>query len=258
MSAKRKTCSACGKVKSATVFRPGNNQCAQCQRLVQDRWVKANPEKRKAYQRKYLKTHKQEIKEQRARWYLDNREKAAERNRLYYEAHREKRLASANQYAEDNREQMAEYKRRHYKANRVKLMENSRQYQATHREEVRQYKRQYKRTRRAALKREKVEAAAAAHIHLKRFWSPENLARLGKEPDRTIANSMGLTSAAVGHMRRKLGIPPRSKPQPRWTKAMISRLGKEPDAVVAGTLGIGFRAIVSKRRSLGIPGWRKK
>jgi hypothetical protein len=59
-------------------------------------------------------------------------------------------------------------------------------------------------------------------------------------------------------MRRKLGIPPLSKPQPRWTKAMISRLGKETDAVIAGSFGIGFRAVVAKRLSLGIPGWRKK
>ena len=97
----------------------------------------------------------------------------------------------------------------------------------------------------------------AAHIHIKRCWTPDNLARLGREPDQTIANSMGLTRATVGHMRRKLGIPPLSKPQPRWTKTMISRLGKETDAVIARTFDLDFRAVYSKRRSLGIPGWRK-
>ncbi len=90
------------------------------------------------------------------------------------------------------------------------------------------------------------------------FWSPENLARLGKEPDRTIANSMGLTSSTVGCMRRKLGIQPLQKPQARWTKAMISKLGKKPDAVIAHTYDLDFYTVVSKRRSLGIPGLRKR
>jgi hypothetical protein len=89
-------------------------------------------------------------------------------------------------------------------------------------------------------------------------WTPENIAKLGREPDKAIADSLGITVSAVGIRRRKLGIPPLAKPQPRWTKAMISRLGKEPDAVIASTYDLGFLAVYRKRRSLGIPGCRKK
>ena len=60
-----------------------------------------------------------------------------------------------------------------------------------------------------------------------------SIARPGKESDRAIADSMGLTVPTVGHRRRKPGIPPFTKPQAFWTPAMIPWLGREPGAVSA-------------------------
>jgi len=58
------------------------------------------------------------------------------------------------------------------------------------------------------------------------LWTPERTARLGKEPDKVIAASFGVTVSAVVHKRWKLRIPRHCAPAPRWTRAMISRLGK--------------------------------
>jgi hypothetical protein len=38
-------------------------------------------------------------------------------------------------------------------------------------------------------------------------WTLENISRLGKEPDRAIAVSLGITASSVGYQRRSLGIP---------------------------------------------------
>jgi hypothetical protein len=107
MSAKRKTCSACGKVKAAGAFRHGRNQCIPCRKVVYARWIKANPEevaarkrryrethpklaaakvrafkesnpeKVQAYHRKYNETHREQIKERKHEWYLDPATEAA-------------------------------------------------------------------------------------------------------------------------------------------------------------------------------------
>ena len=88
-------------------------------------------------------------------------------------------------------------------------------------------------------------------------WTTENIARLGRESDKAVATSFGITVSSVGARRRKLGIPPLAKPAPHWTKVMISRLGKVPDAVIARTYDLDFYVVNRKRRSLGLPGYRK-
>ena len=93
---------------------------------------------------------------------------------------------------------------------------------------------------------------------IKTRWTPEFIARLGKEADKDIAASLGLTISAAGIRRRLLGIPPLEKPKPKWTRRMISKLGKVPDAMIAKSFGIGYLAVVAKRRDLGIAGFRGK
>jgi len=87
-------------------------------------------------------------------------------------------------------------------------------------------------------------------------WTPERTARLGKEPDKVIAASLGITVYAVVHKRWILRIPRYCAPAPRWTPAMISRLGKMTDREFAATYGLSYRQVFYKRRSLGLPGCR--
>lgn len=95
--------------------------------------------------------------------------------------------------------------------------------------------------------------------HHQTRWTPANLSLLGRESDKGIAVSLGITVAAVGIRRRMLGIPPPTKPRPRrWTRTMISKLGKVTDAVIASAYDLNYQAVVAKRRSLGIPGYRGK
>ena len=184
MSAKRKTCSRCGKAKPIAEFRPNRNQCIQCYKKIHASWVKANPEK------------------------------------------------------------LREYKKQRYKKHAPPALAKLNEYQLQCRKRFRA--------------RTKKTARQAAPNPLKPPWPPGIIARLGKETDRAIAKSTGLTASTVGDRRRKLGIPPLVKPKPRWTKAMISRLGKETDAMIAHTYGLDFYVVKRMRQGPGIPGWRKK
>ena len=53
MSAKRKACKHCGKLKPIAEFKYGRLQCTACQRETQARWVNANLERVKKYVRQY-------------------------------------------------------------------------------------------------------------------------------------------------------------------------------------------------------------
>jgi hypothetical protein len=84
-------------------------------------------------------------------------------------------------------------------------------------------------------------------------WSKEVLARLGKEPDTTVARRVGVTPGAVAHRRRRLGIPACGRSARRWTKAEHSWLGRLTDQEVAHRLGINASSVWTERVRLGIP-----
>ena len=88
-----------------------------------------------------------------------------------------------------------------------------------------------------------------------RRWTPQMLARLGREPDAAIARDMGLFPSAVGWKRRDLGIRAFS-PKHRWTEAETALLGRLPDREVARKVGVTEEAVKLRRRLLNTSGRR--
>ena len=84
-------------------------------------------------------------------------------------------------------------------------------------------------------------------------WTPELIARLGKEPDSGIARSMGASPSAVCMKRRELKIPKFAKVRFNWTVTRTKMLGKKSDRRVAESLGIPLKMVTKKRVKLGIP-----
>jgi len=97
-------------------------------------------------------------------------------------------------------------------------------------------------------------------------WTPELLARLGKEADSKIASDIGVTRKAIVYKRNMLGIPAsydlsRMKPPPPMgghnrieiPQAILDRLGSEPDYRLASELGVDKSVIARHRRAQGIP-----
>ncbi len=82
-------------------------------------------------------------------------------------------------------------------------------------------------------------------------WPNNLLARLGKEPDTHIAQSMGVGTWVVCAKRNSLGIPKYKIVQ--WVPEWIGRLGKEPDSVIARLMGASVTAVSMKRCQMRIP-----
>jgi hypothetical protein len=82
-----------------------------------------------------------------------------------------------------------------------------------------------------------------------RRWTPEMVARLGREPDADIACDMGLVPAAVGWKRRSMGIRAFNSKH-RWSDAETALLGKLSDGEVARKIGVTREAVKIRRRLL--------
>lgn len=106
--------------------------------------------------------------------------------------------------------------------------------------------------------------AGGTRSHVAR-WTPELDARLGKEPDATIADDMGITRKAVSYRRRVLGIPAsfdrtRNVPPPPMgghnkltlPDGIIARLGTAPDYMLGDEIGVAKTVIAHARRARGI------
>ena len=87
-------------------------------------------------------------------------------------------------------------------------------------------------------------------------WTRREIGLLGTQPDRKVAELLGLSPATVMHKRQALGIPPcrRKLPPIRWTKSMISLLGKVSDVEIGRRYRISTHRVQRKRYALGIPG----
>jgi len=83
-----------------------------------------------------------------------------------------------------------------------------------------------------------------------RKWSDEQIALLGTDSDRAIAQVLGLTTNVVKYQRERLGI---SRISRRWSDEALALLGRVPDSELARKLGKSASAIWRKREQLGIP-----
>ena len=87
--------------------------------------------------------------------------------------------------------------------------------------------------------------------------TPDQVARLGDVPARTIAEESGLSVRTVRRRRAARGIPP-ARPAPRYDWADVDGLlGTVPDRVVADRLGCSVSAVGERRRSLGVRSHRE-
>jgi hypothetical protein len=86
----------------------------------------------------------------------------------------------------------------------------------------------------------------------KRPWTPEVIARLGKEPDQDIARDLGFALRSVQAKRQMLGIPPCPNSL-FWRPEEVALLGTMPDEEVAARLGRPILGVQAKRKSLKIP-----
>lgn len=84
-------------------------------------------------------------------------------------------------------------------------------------------------------------------IERPRRWTPELVARLGREPDRKIARELGIAETSVHKKRRRHGIPP-FQAKRRWTPEELALVGTAPDDEVAPKLGRSPAAVANARR----------
>ncbi|HWM94150.1 MAG TPA: hypothetical protein VN493_25560 [Thermoanaerobaculia bacterium] len=84
-------------------------------------------------------------------------------------------------------------------------------------------------------------------IERPRRWTPELVARLGREPDRKIARELGIADSVVNKKRRRHGIPPFLAKR-RWTPEELALVGTAPDAEIARKLGRTPQAVAYARR----------
>lgn len=100
-------------------------------------------------------------------------------------------------------------------------------------------------------------------------WTPDKLARLGKESDSTLAEEWQIDRKTVEYKRKRLGIP--RKPQTNfvipsmggwnrheWSSEVIARFGTLPDYQLAQELGIDKSIISRARKRLGIASYAEQ
>jgi len=83
------------------------------------------------------------------------------------------------------------------------------------------------------------------------LWTPEIVARLGRECDTQIARDIRVSPGSVRRKRRALGIGLAAGRRP-WTEAELGLLGTAPDEVVAERINRSLRAVGDRRRACGV------
>jgi DNA-binding CsgD family transcriptional regulator len=92
-------------------------------------------------------------------------------------------------------------------------------------------------------------------VHQGVAWTAEQLALLGRLPDKAVAARIGVTVTTVARKRQELGISPLWQPARsiEWSDEMVLSLGRATDAEVARRYGISAYTVFKKRSRLGIP-----
>jgi hypothetical protein len=80
-------------------------------------WAAANPEKVKAYSRRYREKNRAKLRADAAAFRSANPEKVKEHHRKHYENNKEKIEGYSRKYCEDNKERIKEYGLKYYEAN---------------------------------------------------------------------------------------------------------------------------------------------
>lgn len=95
----QKPCVKCGGIE-----RFSRGECKACAKVRTAAWAAANPEKVKAYKRKYAAANREKVAIASASWVEANRERRRATNRAWTEANRDKSRAHAKAWAGKNKE----------------------------------------------------------------------------------------------------------------------------------------------------------
>lgn len=142
-----KTCTKCGEAKPLNEFwkasgsKPGalRAQCKVCLRARAKEWAQANPERSRAYTRKwatnnkdkvdaYRRAHPEIFRTSHRRWLDDNREYARQKSRDWYYANRERSIEHSRRYFKEHPEWARSVRHAHYLKHREKVLEKDRLY----------------------------------------------------------------------------------------------------------------------------------
>ena len=88
-------------------------------------------------------------------------------------------------------------------------------------------------------------------VYLKDGWTPEMIAKLGRNTDAHVARELGVSNKAVFAARHALGLSTGSGS--KWTTEVLAMLGNRSDGSLAKELGVSPQAVQGKRTRLGIP-----
>ncbi len=99
------------------------------------------------------------------------------------------------------------------------------------------------------------ENPEAVGLPARRKWTEKELALIGTDSDRVVAEVLGLPVNVVKSKRDRLGI---SLLAQRWSEEQIALLGTAPDRQLAPTLRKSPSAIQRQREKLGIPAFDPK
>ncbi len=90
--------------------------------------------------------------------------------------------------------------------------------------------------------------------NVKRVWTADMDARLGKATDREVGAELGLPKNVISLRRDKLGV--QSFAASKWTTDALAKLGTASDARIAEVIGLARTTVLNKRVALGIPPYR--
>ena len=84
-------------------------------------------------------------------------------------------------------------------------------------------------------------------------WLSPHIERLGRVPDKKLANELGVSSSAIRYWRIQLGIQ-----EIDWEAKAFELFGRMPDDKIALEVGVWLAKVRRYRESLGIPAWREQ
>jgi hypothetical protein len=84
----------------------------------------------------------------------------------------------------------------------------------------------------------------------RRQWTEHELAMIGTDSDRAVADALGLPINVVRAKRQSMGIPLLAK---RWTEDEIALIGTTSDSELGRRIGKSQTVVTRKRHQLGIP-----
>lgn len=165
----QKKCSACGEWKDKSEFHKNKSQkdglhhtCKTCkaqralvyrsthaedERQRMRNWRAANPEKRKAQDKRYLSTHLEEERERHRKWAEENPGKVKEKTRRWALANPDKRKESFRAWRSRNKETVKKWLRKWYEKNKAIVSLKNREKYARNAEVERQKSRDWRKSK---------------------------------------------------------------------------------------------------------------